>query len=216
MLGYSKIFSVILIFILLVNIFFCFHVEGCKDIIAARDATDGDYNLLMKVRDPSRPGLQVLCIIPKGTKYTYHHPWTGKKMEFESFHKYIGVATKGDTLPNIVKAGMSLSDVGLAYGDADTGSNWKNPTRHAWDDFDWMRYACEKADNEDEAVKLLTKDCVDKLHATAVSENLFIVGPEKAFVIEADAFRYNVKEIKDFIAMSNYPKELWRNQTRQL
>lgn len=212
MIGRSKIFSVIFIFILLANTFFCFTVEGCKDIIAVGEATDGNYNLLLKVRDPSRPGLQVLCIVPDGAEYTYHHPWTGKPIEFESFHKYIGVATKGDTLPNIVKAGMSLSDVGIAYGDADTGSNWKNPTRNAWDDFDWIRYACEKADDEDEAVKLLTKDCVDKLHASAVSENLFIVGPEKAFVIEADAFRYNVKEIKNIVAMTNYPKKLWRTQ----
>jgi len=214
MIKYSKIFSVTLITILSTNIFFCINVNGCKDIVAVGNATDGDYNLLLKVRDPSRPGLQVLCIVPEGYEYSYHHPWTGKAMEFNAIHKYIGVATKGDTIPNIVKSGMAISDAGIAYGDADTGSNWRNPTRKAWDDFDWIRYACEKAEDEDEAVVLMTEKCVDKLHASAVSENLFIVGPEKAFVIEADAFRYHIKEINDIVVMSNYPKELWRTQRR--
>ena len=50
---------------------------SCKDIIACGDATAGDYNLLLKVRDPSRPGLQVLCIIPVGYEYTYRNPWNG-------------------------------------------------------------------------------------------------------------------------------------------
>ncbi|GAF73289.1 unnamed protein product, partial [marine sediment metagenome] len=90
--------------------------------------------------------------------------------------------------------------------------NWKNPTRNAWDDFDWMRYACEKADDEDEAVELLTKDLVDNMHASGVSENLFIVGPKKAFLVEADAFHYTIKEVDDLLVMSNYPKELWKNQ----
>jgi hypothetical protein len=107
---------------------------------------------------------------------------------------------------------MALNSYGVAFGDADTGSGWRNPSRYAWDDFDWIRYACEKADDEDEAVELLTKDVVDKLHASAVSENLFVVGPEKAFLVEADAFRYHVKEIDDVLVMSNYPKELWRTQ----
>ena len=40
-------------------------VLGCKDILACGDSTGGDYNLLLKVRDPSRPGLQVLCIVPQ-------------------------------------------------------------------------------------------------------------------------------------------------------
>jgi len=209
---HNKIFYVIFITFLLSNVIVSLSVKSCKDIVAVGDATDGDYNLLLKVRDPSRPGLQVLCIVPEGYEYTYNHPWTGKPMEFKTKHKFIGVTTKGDTIPNIVKAGMSLSDAGISYGDADTGSNWKNPTRNAWDDFDWIRYACEKADDEDEAVLLMTEDCVDQLHASGVSENLFIVGPKKAFVIEADAFHYNVKEIDDIVVMSNYPKELWKTQ----
>ncbi len=212
MIRYYKVLLIIFISFLLTNIIISINAQGCKDIIAINNATDGDYNLLLKVRDPSRPGFQVLCIVPVGYEYTYNHPWTGKPMEFTTKHKFIGVTTDKDTLPNIVKAGMTLTDTGLAFGDADTGSNWKNPTRNAWDDFDWMRYAYEKADDEDQAVTLLTKDCVDKLHATGVSENLFIVGPKKGFVIEADAFRYNIKEIDDFIVMSNYPKELWKTQ----
>ncbi|MCJ2534411.1 MAG: hypothetical protein LN364_04180, partial [Candidatus Thermoplasmatota archaeon] len=169
-------------------------------------------NLLMKVRDPSRPGPQVLCIVPEGYKYSYHHPWTGKTLQFTVQHKFIGVATNDDIIPNIVKAGMSLNDVGIAFGDADTNSNWKNPTKNAWDDFDWIRYACEKADDEDEAVKLLTEDLVDAMHASGVSENLFVVGPKKAFLVEADAFHYVIKEVDDLLVMSNYPKELWKTQ----
>ena len=212
MIKFRKIFSTFLIIFLLSNVILSINVKSCKDIVAIGDATDGDYNLLLKVRDPSRPGLQVLCIVHEGYEYTYHHPWTGKSMEFKVKHKFIGVATQGDTIPNIVKAGMALSDSGIAYGDADTNSNWKNPTKHAWDDFDWIRYVCEKADDENEAVKLMTKDLVDKMHATGVSENLFIVGPKKAFVIEADAFHYNTKEIDGILVMSNYPKELWKTQ----
>ncbi|UCD14060.1 MAG: hypothetical protein JSW60_01195 [Thermoplasmatales archaeon] len=212
MVRYSKILSVIFITFLVSNVIVSINVKSCKDIVAVGDATEGEYNLLLKVRDPSRPGLQVLCIVPEGYEYTYNHPWTGKPMDFKTEHRFIGVATKGDTIPNIVKAGMALSDAGIAYSDADTDSNWKNPTRNAWDDFDWIRYACEKAGDEDEAVLLMTEDCVDKLHASGVSENLFVVGPEKAFVIEADAFHYNVKEIDDIVIMSNYPKELWKTQ----
>ena len=212
MIKYCKILLIIFISFLLTNIIIPINTQGCKDIIAVDDATDGDYNLLLKVRDPSRPGPQVLCIVPLGYEYFYNHPWTGKPMKFVTKHKFIGATTNKDSPPNIVKAGMTLTDTGLAFGDADTGSNWKNPTRNAWDDFDWMRYAYEKADDEEQAVTLLTKDCVDKLHATGVSENLFVVGPKKGFVIEADAFRYNVKEIDDFIVMSNYPKELWKTQ----
>jgi len=211
MIKLGKVCSSFLI-ILLFSIIISVNVEGCKDIIAVGDATDGDYNLLLKVRDPSRPGLQVLCIVPAGYEYIYNHPWTGKSLEFEVLRKYIGVATKGDTIPNTVKPGMALSDYGIAFGDADTGSNWKNPTRYAWDDFDWIRYACEKAENEEEAVDLMTKDLVDKWHATAVSENLFIVGPKKGFVIEADAFHYVINEVDGISVMSNYPKELWKTQ----
>ncbi|MCK4415749.1 MAG: hypothetical protein KAU84_01215, partial [Thermoplasmatales archaeon] len=209
---HNKIFYVIFIIFLLSNVIVSLNIKGCKNIVAVGDATDGNYNLLLKVRDPSRPGPQVLCIVPEGYEYTYNHPWTGKPMEFKTKHKFIGVATKGDTIPNIVKAGTTLTDSGIAFGDADTDSNWKNPTRNAWDDFDWIRYACEKADDENQAVNLMTEDCVDQLHASGVSENLFVVGPKKAFVIEADAFHYNVKEINDIVVMSNYPKELWRTQ----
>ena len=209
---HNEIFYVIFIIFLLSNVIVSLNIKGCKDIVAVGDATDGNYNLLLKVRDPSRSGPQVLCRVPEGYEYTYNHPWTGKPMEFKTKHKFIGVATKGDTIPNIVKAGMTLTDSGIAFGDADTDSNWKNPTRNAWDDFDWIRYACEKADDENQAVNLMTEDCVDQLHASGVSENLFVVGPKKAFVIEADAFRYNVKEINDIAVMSNYPKELWRTQ----
>ena len=209
---HNKIFYVIFIIFLLSNVIVSLNIKGCKDIVAVGDATDGNYNLLLKVRDPSRPGPQVLCIVPEGYEYTYNHPWTGKPMEFKTKHKFIGVATKGDTIPNIVKAGTTLTDSGIAFGDADTDSNWKNPTRNAWDDFDWIRYACEKADDENQAVNLMTEDCVDQLHASGISENLFVVGPKKAFVIEADAFHYNVKEINDIVVMSNYPKELWRTQ----
>jgi hypothetical protein len=137
---------------------------SCKDIIACGDATAGDYNLLLKVRDPSRPGLQVLCIVPMGYEYTYRNPWNGKPQENKVLHKFIGVTTVDDIIPNIIKAGMSLSDSGLAYGDADTASRWINPSKNAWDDFDWMRYTCERANNEDEAVYLLTEEVVKKLH----------------------------------------------------
>jgi hypothetical protein len=203
---------VVITVVLFLNIAVSHPTKACKDIVAVGDATAGDYNLLLKVRDPSRPGLQVLCIVPEGYTYTYHHPWTGKPLDFTVNHKFIGVATKGDTIPDIVKAGMALSDVGIAYGDADTGSNWKNPTRHAWDDFDWIRYACQEADTEDEAVTLMTKDLVDQMHATAVSENLFIVGPNKGVIVEADAFHYDIQEIDGILVMSNYPKELWGTQ----
>ena len=205
-----KIF--IILFILLLNIIITINSEGCKDIIAVGNATKDDFNYLLKVRDPSRPGLQVLCIIPEGYCYSYHNPWTGKKLDFKVEHKFIGVATTDDTIPNIIKAGMAFSIKGIAYGDADTNSNWKNPTKNAWDDFDWIRYACEKADDEEEAVKLLTKDIVDDMHASGVSENLFVVGPKKAFIIEADAFHYDIREVEDIEEMSNYPKELWKTQ----
>ena len=205
--------SIFFALLLILNIFLTLDVEACKDIVACGDATDGDYNLLLKVRDPSRPGLQVLCIIPEGYEYTYHYPWTGKELKSKVLNKYIGIATKGDSIPNIVKAGMTLTNAGLAFGDADTGSRWVNPTKHAWDDFDWIRYACEKADNEDQATRLLTNDVVKKMHATGVSENLFVVGPEKCVIIEADAFHYKINEFENgIVAMSNYPKELWKTQ----
>ena len=209
----SKIITITFISILFSHFCIVLPVAACKDIIACGDATNGDYNLLLKVRDPSRPGPQVLCIIPKGYEYKYHHPWYGNSLTFLNLHKYIGVTTKNDTIPHIVKAGMALTDAGLAFGDADTNSNWINPTRYAWDDFDWIRYALEKANNSSQAVELLTFDAVDNLHATGVSENLFLVGPDKGFVIEADAYRYHITEIKDGVSvMSNYPKQLWASQ----
>ena len=213
----KRVVSLILFLLLFSNIIFSFNVVACKDIVACGDATDGDYNLFMKVRDPSRPGLQVLSIIPYGYEYEYHHPWTGNKIDFETKKKYIGVATEDDIIPNIVKAGMTLSESGIAFGDADTGSNWINPTRYAWDDFDWIRYSCEKAETEDEAVNFLTKETVDDLHVTGVAENLFVVGPNKGFVVEADAYRYNIKEIENDVAvLSNYPKELWKTQRHKM
>ena len=124
---HSKQILIFLTIILLIqNSVLILHVNSCKDIVAVNEATDGDYNLLLKVRDPSRPGPQVLCIVPKGYTYTYHHPWTGKPIDYTTQQKYIGVATKDDIIPNIVKAGMALSEAGIAYGDADTNSNWKN------------------------------------------------------------------------------------------
>ena len=206
---------VVLIFALIFisETFLICNVEACKDIIACGDATAGDFNLLLKVRDPSRPGLQVLCIVPEGYEYTYHYPWTGKSLESKVLKKFIGVATQDDVIPNIVKAGMSLSQAGISYGDADSASRWINPTKNAWDDFDWIRYACEQAENENEAVSLLTETVVKKMHATGVSENLFVVGPDKGVVIEADAFHFKVDEFTDGIrVMSNYPKELWKTQ----
>lgn len=208
-----KIPSVLFIILLLLPIVLPFTTEGCKDIAACGDATAGDYNLFLKVRDPSRPGLQVLYIIPEGYEYTYHYPWTGKSMSSSVEHKYIVVASKDDVIPNIVKAGMALTDAGLAFGDADSVSGWANPTKNAWDDFDWLRYAYEVADSEEEAVSLLTENAVDEMHATGVTENLFVVGPDKGYMIEADAFRYNIKEIDDgVVVISNYPKELWKTQ----
>ena len=212
MIRHSSI-SILFAILFFSNIFLIYNVEACKDIVACGDATAGEYNLLLKVRDPSRPGPQVLCIVPEGYEYTYNYPWTGKPLKSIVTHKFIGVATKGDTIPNIVKAGMILTDAGLAYGDADTDSRWINPTKNAWDDFDWIRYACEKADNEDHAISLLTKDAVSNMHASGVSENLFVIGPKKGVVIEADAFHYVTKELENgIVVMSNYPKELWKTQ----
>jgi len=186
---------------------------ACKDIIACGDATAGEYNLLMKVRDPSRPGLQVLCRVPQNYSYTYHHPWMGANITFQTNHSYIGVTSKDDIPPSIVKSGMVLTDAGLAFGDADSQSRWINPTRFAWDDFDWIRYACEQANTTSQAVSLLTHDAIDRLHATGVSENLLVVGPEDGYFIEADAFRYTIKTIDDGVdVISNYPRDLWKTQ----
>ena len=134
-----RIISIVLILFLVSNIVLIVNVTACKNIIACGDATAGDYNLLLKVRDPSRPDLQVLCIVPEGYEYTYCHPWSGKSMSFKTKHKYMGVASVNDVIPNIVKAGMTFTAAGIAFSDADTGSGWINPTRKAWDDFDWIR-----------------------------------------------------------------------------
>jgi hypothetical protein len=204
---------IIAIIISCISISISINVLGCKDIVACGNSTAGDYNLLLKVRDPSRPGLQVLTIVPQNYEYEYHHPWTGETLFFKVNNKYIGIASKDDIIPNIVKAGMTINDNGLAFGDADTNSNWINPTSYAWDDFDWIRYSTENALDIYDAVRLLTEDVVDKYHAPGVSENLFIVGPYNGYIIEADAFRYKIKEIKDdVIVMSNYPKDLWKSQ----
>jgi len=185
--------------------------QCCKDLVARGDATAGDYTLLLKIRDPSRPGPQVLVKIPAGYQYTYHAPWTGRPLPFTVTHAFIGVASQNDTPPDIVKAGMALTDAGIAYGDADTGSHWTNPTQNAWDDFDWLRYAYQTADTTQEAARLLT-DATTRLHATAVSENLFIAGPTDATLIEADAIHTQTIPITDLLAMSNYPKALWKTQ----
>jgi len=203
---YKKIPPFLFIALLLVSILIFPIGKSCKDIVVTPPATAGSYSLLLKVRDPSRAGLQVLCRVPEGTQYTYHYPWTGKSWDFIVTHTFFGVATQGDTLPNIVKAGMVLTDAGLAFGDADTLSQWVNPTNNAWDDFDWIRFACQTADNEDEAINLLTTEAIDSLHATGVSENLFLVGPQRAVVIEADAIHHSIKDIPDVLVMSNYPK----------
>jgi len=212
MISQENIISSFLITILFVSVIILPVGKCCKDIIVTQPATAGDYSLLLKVRDPSRPGLQVLCRVPNGTSYTYRHPWTGRPWDFIVTHAFLGVATQGDTLPGIVKAGMVLTDAGLAFGDADTGSQWVNPTKNAWDDFDWMRYACQSADSEEEAISLLTTEATDQLHATGVSENLFVVGPRRAVVIEADAVHDTTTDVSDVLVMSNYPKDLWRTQ----
>ena len=184
--------------------------NACKDIIVTNNATKGDYNLLMKVRDPSRPGLQVLFIADKGYEYSYHHPWKNEPWIFRLNHKIIGAATQGDTPPNMIKAGMMMSDAGIAYGDADSPTLYINPTHHAWDDFDWLLYAAENASNEDEAIQRLKQ--VSDMHAPGVGENLFVVGPRKAYVAEGDAFHFVYREISGIEVQSNYPKMLWNNR----
>lgn len=207
-----KSLAYLLIIILLFSVIIIPIGKSCKDIVITPAATAGDYSLFLKVRDPSRPGLQVLCRVPKGTQYTYHFPWSGRPWDFIATHAFVGVATQGDTLPNIVKAGMVLTDAGLVFGDADTISQWTNPTKNAWDDFDWIRYACQTANNEDEAITLLTTEAIDRIHAPGVSENLFVVGPQKAVVVEADAVRYSIRNIPETLIMSNYAKDLWQTQ----
>ena len=141
--------SIFFLFCFLFNIVFSFTAVSCKDIIAVNEATDGNYNLLMKIRDPSRLGPQVISIAPYGYEYSFPNPWTGKEINYKVNEKFIFIGTKGDTIPNIMKPAMALSESGIAYGDADTYSGWYNPTEYAWDDFDWIRYACQTAENED-------------------------------------------------------------------
>ncbi len=185
-----------------------FHYE-CKNVMAVGNATAGDYNLLLKVRDPARPGYQVLCIVPKGYEYDYHSPWLGYKMHFVVEHKFIGTTTLGDVPPNIVKPGMLISDAGIAFGDADTLCHIVNPTRHAWDDFDWMRYAAQSADDLNDAISLLHR--VVQMHAPSVAENIFVVNATMGAIVEADAINFNVRFIENGVeAQSNYPKVLWR------
>ncbi len=199
--------------VFIIVVLFCsFILDGnaCKVIVAIGDSTGGNYNLLLKVRDPSRLGFQALTIVNQGYAYPYHHPWTGKEMRFLVNHTYIGTVTQGDSYPNITKPGMALSETGIAYADADSPLFLINPTRHAWDDFDWIRYACERAVTVEQAVNLLTAAVIDTLHAPGVGENLFVVGSQKGYVIESDAFKYTIQEIKDIHVQSNYPKLLWK------
>ena len=60
---------------------------------------------------------------------------------------------------------------------------------------------------------LLTTEAIDQLHATGVSENLFLVGPQQAVVIEADAVRHTIHDITDVLVMSNYRKRSLANTT---
>ena len=184
--------------------------SACKDIVVMNSATSEDCNLFMKVRDPSRPGIQVLFMVDRGYEYTYPHPQKHYEASYEIQHKLLGVATIGDVPPDIIKAGMLLSDADIAYGDADSPTFWVNPTKRAWDDFDWLRYAAQTANNEDEAVDKLEE--VVAMHAPGVGENLFVVGKNKAYVIEADAFHFVKEGVGDFAVMSNYPKELWHTR----
>ncbi len=185
--------------------------QSCKDLVAVGDATAGDYSLLLKVRDPSRPGPQVLVKIPQGYQYTYYTPWLGLPLTFTVNHAFIGVTSANDTPPDIIKAGMALTDAGIAYGDADTGSGWTNPSPAAWDDFDCLRYAYQAANTTTDALTLLTQTTT-RLHATSVSENLFVVGPTNATLIETDAIRTHTTPITSLCAMTNAPKALWQTQ----
>ena len=181
----------------------------CKEIIATGNATAGNYTLFLKVRDPARPGWQVLCMVPEGYEYDYHSPWTGWKMHFVVKHKFIGTTTAGDTIPNITKPGMLLTDAGIAFGDADVFSYFVNPTKNAWDDFDWLRYAGQSADGIDEAIELI-KHAVKPMHASNVAENIFIASYNKSAIVEADAFHYKIRIIENGVAaQTNYPKMMW-------
>ncbi len=181
----------------------------CKLIMAVGNATAGNYSILLKVRDPARPGWQVLCRVARGYEYDYHHPWFGYRMHFVVERGFIGTTSVGDIPPNITKPGMLINDVGIAFGDADTISYMVNPSPYAWDDFDWLRYAAQSADDIEEAMELLIR-AVERLHATSVAENIFVVDSKKGYIMEADAFNYRIKEIWNGVEVqSNYPKMLW-------
>ncbi|MEA3557792.1 MAG: hypothetical protein U9R75_00905, partial [Candidatus Thermoplasmatota archaeon] len=186
----------------------------CKSIIAKGEATPGEFTLHMKIRDPSRPGEQVLFICEPGYEYTYHHPTTGEPMDFTVTNRVIGVATSGDTPPDIMKAGMALTDKGISYGDNDINLLYCNPSRYAWDDFDWLRYGYQTAASEDTAVELLL-DAVYDLHATEKGEALYVVGPDHAYVIEANAKEAVVEEIDDIYVRTNYAVKLWETATQE-
>lgn len=183
---------------------------ACKDVIVMDGGTSGDYNLFMKVRDPSRPGLQILFMVDRGYTYTYHHPWKGYNIPYKVEHKLIGVATQGDVPPDIIKAGMLMSDANVVYGDADSPTFYVNPTRYAWDDFDWLRYAAQSANSVDEALEKLKE--VEEMHAPGIGENLFVVGRDRAYVVEADAFHFVSNQVENIKAMSNYPCQLWHTR----
>jgi len=187
------------------------YYEGeCKLVMAVGNATAGDYNLLLKVRDPARPGLQVLCHIPRGYEYDYHHPWLPFRMHFRVDRGFIGTTTIDDVPPAIIKPGMMINDAGIAIGDADTISYLTNPSPNAWDDFDWMRYAMQSAGDLDEAVRMLTEDGVKRMHASSVAENFFIINASEGAIVEADAYNYRVREVKNGLEIqSNYPEMLW-------
>lgn len=192
-------------------------VSSCKDILVVGDATDGQANYLLKVRDPSRPGFQVLTMIPKNYSYSFYHPWTGKLWPMSFSFDAIGVASENDTIPNIVKAGMMLTSAGLGFGDSDTNSGWINPRPWGWDDFDWIRFAAQSAGSLESAALLLGDEAVGRLHAPSVSENMFVVGSDAGFVLEGDMLRYETTSIEDgFLLAHNYPKALWKTQWLRL
>ena len=121
-------------------------VHACKDIIATHDATAGDYSLLLKVRDPSRPGLQVLCMVKEGYSYNYHHPWSGKDMQFITNQKYIGVATEGDIPPNDIKVGMALNEVNVLSPDTGIQTD-QQVLIGKLDDFPWSDWDADVIGN---------------------------------------------------------------------
>ena len=108
--------------------------EECKEIIAMNTATAGEYNLHMKVRDPSRHDVQVLFICEPGYHYTYHHPQTGETMDFTLEHRIIGTTSINDKPPEIMKPGMVLTGSGISFGTNDCPTlMYTNPSRNAWD-----------------------------------------------------------------------------------